>query len=146
MAWRSRMLWKSRRYWGLRSEELTKSHRAKKWSHMKREKCFWHFVLTTSMRDAPCGTSGKKSAWQCRRHQKCEFDLRVGKIPWSGNGNCAPPHSVFIPGKFHVQRSLEGWVTKRSHEIRSDQSLSHVRLFANPWIAARQPSLSITNS
>ena len=29
---------------------------------------------------------------------------------------------------------------------RSDQSLSHVRLFATPWIAARQASLSITNS
>ena len=32
------------------------------------------------------------------------------------------------------------------YQIRSDQSLSHVRLFANPWIAARQASLSITNS
>ena len=30
--------------------------------------------------------------------------------------------------------------------IRSDQSLSHVRLFATPWIAACQVSLSITNS
>ena len=30
--------------------------------------------------------------------------------------------------------------------IRSDQSLSHVRLFATPWIAARRASLSITNS
>ena len=29
--------------------------------------------------------------------------------------------------------------------IRSDQSLSHVRLFATPWIVARQASLSITN-
>ena len=29
---------------------------------------------------------------------------------------------------------------------RSDQSLSHVRLFATPWITARQASLSITNS
>ena len=29
--------------------------------------------------------------------------------------------------------------------FRSDQSLSHVRLFATPWIAARQASLSITN-
>ena len=28
----------------------------------------------------------------------------------------------------------------------SVQSLSHVRLFATPWIAARQASLSITNS
>ena len=30
--------------------------------------------------------------------------------------------------------------------LKSDQSLSHVRLFATPWIAARQASLSITNS
>ena len=33
-----------------------------------------------------------------------------------------------------------------SDQIRSDQSLSRVRLFATPWIAARQASLSITNS
>ena len=31
-------------------------------------------------------------------------------------------------------------------QIRSDQSLSRVRLFVTPWIAARQASLSITNS
>ena len=30
--------------------------------------------------------------------------------------------------------------------LSSLQSLSHVRLFATPWIAARQASLSITNS
>ena len=30
--------------------------------------------------------------------------------------------------------------------LSSVQSLSHVRLFATPWIAARQASLSITNS
>ena len=32
------------------------------------------------------------------------------------------------------------------YQIRSDQSLSCVRLFVTPWIAARQASLSITNS
>ena len=32
------------------------------------------------------------------------------------------------------------------YQIRSEQLLSHVRLFATPWIAARQASLSITNS
>jgi len=32
------------------------------------------------------------------------------------------------------------------HQIRSDQSLSCVRLSATPWIAARQASLSFTNS
>ena len=33
-----------------------------------------------------------------------------------------------------------------SDQIRLDQSLSRIRLFVTPWIAARQASLSITNS
>ena len=41
-----------------------------------------------------------------------------------------------------VRRSSKGIF----RHIRSDQSLSRVRLFATPWIAARQASLSITNS
>ena len=36
-----------------------------------------------------------------------------------------------------------GW---REHQFSSVQLLSRVRLFATPWIAARQASLSITNS
>ena len=35
---------------------------------------------------------------------------------------------------------------KHYNKIRSDQLLSRVRLFGTPWIAARQASLSITNS
>ena len=44
--------------------------------------------------------------------------------------------------KFNPQRGNHhpNWI------IRSDQSLSHVQLFSTPWIAARQASLSITNS
>ena len=41
-----------------------------------------------------------------------------------------------------VEITVEFWV----RQIRSDQSLDRVRLFATPWIAARQASLSITNS
>ena len=37
-------------------------------------------------------------------------------------------------------------MTWQSDQIRSDQSLSPVWLFATPWIAAHQASLSITNS
>ena len=33
-----------------------------------------------------------------------------------------------------------------THQIRSDQSLSRVRLFETPWITAHQAFLSITNS
>ena len=42
--------------------------------------------------------------------------------------------------------SSEPWTLVFPPQIRSDQSLSHVWLFATPWIAARQSSLSITNS
>ena len=49
---------------------------------------------------------------------------------------------------------MVGWVIQyhsravmfRSDQITSDPSLSHVRIFATPWIAARQASLSIINS
>ena len=43
-------------------------------------------------------------------------------------------------GKFQQRHILQ------SDQIRSDQSFNRVRLFATPWIAARQASLSITNS
>ena len=46
--------------------------------------------------------------------------------------------------KSHGQRNLVGYNTKG--QFSSVQSLSRVRLFATPWIAARQASLSITNS
>ena len=36
--------------------------------------------------------------------------------------------------------------TLKYFPLRSDQSLSRVRLFATPWITARRASLSITNS
>ena len=37
-------------------------------------------------------------------------------------------------------------ITKLKHQFSSVQLLSRVQLFATPWIAARQASLSITNS
>ena len=46
----------------------------------------------------------------------------------------------------HQYRTVCKWRPTLKVMIRSDQSLSRVRLFATPWIAARQASLSITNS
>ena len=46
--------------------------------------------------------SGKESACQCRR---CRFDPSSGKIPWRRKWQPTP---VFLPGKSHGQRSLEG--------------------------------------
>ena len=41
---------------------------------------------------------------------------------------------------------ISGKITPERMKFSSVQSLSHVLLFATPWIAARQASLSITNS
>jgi len=54
----------------------------------------------------PWWLSGKESASQYRRHGRREFDPWVGKIPWRINGY--PP--VFVPRKFHGQRSLAGFL------------------------------------
>ena len=51
----------------------------------------------------PRGLSGKEFAWQCRRHRRHAFDPRVKKIPWSRKWQ---PTTVFLPGKFHGQRSF----------------------------------------
>ena len=80
----------------------------------------------------PGSSAGKESACQCRRHG---FIPWVGKIPWRRKWQPTP---VFLPGKSHRQRNLAGY--------SSVQSLSCVRLFATSWTAARQASLSITNS
>ena len=42
--------------------------------------------------------------------------------------------------------ALSPWSDWIDHVFSSVQSLSRVQLFVTPWIAARQPSLSITNS
>ena len=59
-----------------------------------------------SCKGFPGGANGKESACQrrwCRRHG---FNLWVGKIPYSKKWQPAP---VFLPGKFHGQRSLESY-------------------------------------
>ena len=51
----------------------------------------------------------------------------------------------FIPNMTYSSPRLSSLVSYTPH-LSSVQSLSRVRLFATPWIAARQASLSITNS
>ena len=48
--------------------------------------------------------------------------------------------------KNNIQSDTEELINDLEDQIRSDQSLSRVRLFATPWTAARHASLSITNS
>ena len=50
------------------------------------------------------------------------------------------------PGKPHTEVLVQFSCSVVSNSFRSDQSLSRVQLFATPWTAACQASLSITNS
>ena len=48
----------------------------------------------------------KESICQCRRHERCRLGAWVRKRPWNRKWL---PTSVFLPGKFHGQRSLVGY-------------------------------------
>ena len=68
------------------------------------KKLYWHIIFpATPLRELPQWLSGKESICQCRRPK---FDPWVGKIPWRRKWQPTP---VFLPGKFHGQRSLAGY-------------------------------------
>ena len=52
----------------------------------------------------PGSTGGKESICQCRRRKRHRFDYWVSKIPWNKKWKPIP---VFLPRKFHGQKSLE---------------------------------------
>ena len=70
-------------------------------------------------------------SWLYPIHGLLSITIRIGNIL----------HSSFIYGTIRKD-CLKG----QSVQFSSFRLLSHVRLFATPWIAARQPSLSITSS
>ena len=76
---------------------------------------------------------------------------------WVGSGSWWWTGKPGVLQSMGSQRIGHDWVTELkwievlhliswSDQIRSDQLLSRARLFATPWIAARQASLSLTNS
>ena len=112
----------------------------------------------------PWWFGGKESTCQCRRPR------RRGLTPGYGRGHgdplqCSCLEKPMESGRLQsmwsqrVGHNWSDWARKRGNggqdvhfqdrggvQFSSVQSLSGVRLFATPWIAARQASLSITNS
>ena len=69
-----------------------------------------------------------KNCLQCRRCMRLEFSPWVGKIPWRRKWQ---PTLVFLPGKFHGQRSLVGcspWGCKESGTTEATEH-AHTHMF-----------------
>ena len=68
-------------------------------------------------------------------------------MPFSLPSNCALIFCFYFSILFYFLRfPICALILALSVQFSSVQSLSHVLLFATPWIVARQASLSITNS
>ena len=65
--------------------------------------------------------SGKESACQ---HGRCAFNPWFGKISWRRKWQ---PTLVFLPGKFHGQRSLAGYSLWNHKELDRTEQLSMAR-------------------
>ena len=83
-------------------------------------------------------TIGKELTCQSRRCKRLAIDPWVGKIPWRRAWQLT---LIFLPGKPHGQKSLEGCSL-----VQLVQSLGRVRLFVTPWTVTCRAFLSITNS
>ena len=66
--------------------------------------------------------SGKESVCRCRRQRRLVFNLWVRKVPWRRKWQ---PTAVFLPGKFHGQRSLAGYSPWDRKESDTTERLTH---------------------
>ena len=67
---------------------------------------FFFFPHSPSTKESfPGGTTGKESTCQCSKLKRRRLNPWVKKIPWRRKWQPTP---VFLPGKFHGQRSLAG--------------------------------------
>ena len=85
--------------------------------------------------------SGKESTCQCRRHKRCRFNPRVGKIPWCRKWQPTP---AFLPGKSQGQRSLAGYSPWGCIESYMTEHTCTPTDIPNE-LRAKSPSLGITD-
>ena len=89
----------------------------------------------------PGGASGKEPICQCKRCKRHEFDPCVRKIPWRRKQQPTP---VFLPGKSHGQRRLEGYSTRGCKWSDTTEQLSTNTNYMQ-GTADRSPNSSNTN-
>ena len=101
------------------------------YSFLKRNGFIFYWSIISSHL-LPRWHSGKESTCQCRRHKRCGFYPWVRKNPWRRKWQPTP---VFLPGKFHGQRSMVGcspWSRERvGHDLVIKQQQQQQVLFSN---------------
>ena len=70
----------------------------------------------------PWWLSWKRIPLQCRKCKRCRYNPWVGKIPWRRKWQLTP---IFLPGKSHGQRSLEGYSVWGCKESYTTERLSN---------------------
>ena len=86
-----------------------------------------------------CSNSCPLSWW-------CHPTISSSVVPFSSYLQSFPASRSFPMSSLFASDAQKVLELQFQHEFSSVQLLNHVRLFATPWIAARQASLSITNS
>ena len=86
--------------------------------------------------------NGKESASQCRSCRRHGFDPWVRKIPWSRK---CQPFPVFLPGKFHGQRSLAGYSPCGHKELDTTERLNNKEAVQIFWPMAHSSLLKPAN-
>ena len=84
----------------------------------------------------PRWISGKESACQCKRPNRCSFNPWVGKIPWRRKWQPTP---VLLSRNFHGQRSLAGYSPRCHKELDTAMHahmplISHCFLWRSVWV------------
>ena len=82
---------------------------------------------------------GQHSVWQCGSGVRGSNHRDI----WPYSSCTQPPDPLEVMLIFQACSSSLLWILLASQSV---QSLSHVQLFATPWTAAHQASLSITKS
>ena len=87
-----------------------------------------------------------EATWHCLSVNRTSADPGNGHWPWAQCFPISSPSSTSTCPQGRVTQTLHPSINAAFWVLSSVQSLSHVRLFATPWTAARQASLSITSS
>ena len=98
--------------------------------HLQKAISSWCKVSYTHACTFPTWPSGKESICQCRRG-RFRFNLWVGKIPWSRKWQPLP---VFLPGKFHGQRSLAGYSPWCHKELDTTEHTHVISIQPYEWM------------